>query len=185
MQLDVYLSEQASPDDLPNETQDQVLPYFDDVPTSNIDHRAADTFRRVDNDVVVFRHVECIQRLDLFPRSIQDPLIDRIGYAVIDEFGQHQTVLAFIKHLKGIRRERQAAADIGIPGQDRIDVSGELGPLILVDGMCDVGGRTLHLYPPRYTSFRLMTGRRCAVVVIGRITKASDSPRRHAILRWR
>ncbi len=37
VQLDVDLAQQTAADDLPDETEDQVLPDLDDVPTANVD----------------------------------------------------------------------------------------------------------------------------------------------------
>lgn len=124
-----------------------MLSNFYDIPAANIYHGAADALSGVDHDIVVLRHVKRIQRFDFLAYPIQNPLIDGVRHAVIDQFGQHQAVLALVKHLKGIRWKRESTADIRIPGQHGIDVPGKLGPLILVDSVRHVRRRPLHLYP--------------------------------------
>lgn len=61
MNLDVDLAEQTSSDDLPNQTQNQVLPAFDKVLGTNVDYRASDTLGGGDNDVVIFSHLESVE----------------------------------------------------------------------------------------------------------------------------
>lgn len=82
-----------------------MLPYFDDISTANVDHRAPNTLCGVDDDVVVLGHVKCIQSLDFLPRPVQYTLINRIRHAVIYELCQHQPVFAVVKHLEGVGRE--------------------------------------------------------------------------------
>ena len=89
--------------------------------------------------------MESVQVLDLPSRNIQYTLIDGIWDAVIDEFGQHETVLAFVEHLEGVGGEGQAATNIGIAGKHGIDVTGKFRALILVDGVRDVSIRTLNV----------------------------------------
>ena len=130
-----------------------MLPNFYNIAASDIDHRTPNTFCRVDNDVVVLRHVECIERFDFLARPIQHPLINCIRYAIVDQFGQHQAVFTFVEHLKGICREGKAAANVRISSQDGVDVSCEFRSLILIDGMCDIGRRALYLYPSGHAPF--------------------------------
>lgn len=79
--------------------------------------------------------MEGVECLDLLADSVQDTLIDCVGYTVVDELGQYETVLALVEHLKGIGGERQLVANVGISGKDGIDVTGEFFALILVDGV--------------------------------------------------
>ncbi|KAA8571643.1 hypothetical protein EYC84_001636 [Monilinia fructicola] len=55
---------------------------FYDIPTTNVNHRAANTLRRFNNDVVVLRHVECVKGLDLLSRAIEHTLINSIRDAL-------------------------------------------------------------------------------------------------------
>ena len=141
MQLDIDLAQETSPDDLPNQTQNQVFLDLDNVSTANVHHRATNTLCRLNHDVVVFCHVEGVQCLDLLADSVEDTLVDGVRYAVVDELGQDQTVLAVVEHLEGVGVERQQVADIGVSRENSIDVPCELGQLILVDGMLRAAGR--------------------------------------------
>lgn len=138
VELNIDLAQQTTANDLPDQTQNQVLADLNDIPATNVHHRAANTLGRVDHNVVVLGHVESVQLLDLLASLVQDTLINSIRYAVIDQLGQDQTVLALVEHLEGISREGQQVANIGIAGQDSIDVSREFGSLILVDGVGNV-----------------------------------------------
>ena len=147
VQLDIDLAEQTSPDDLPDQTQNQVLTHLDDITTANVDDGTPNALGRLDNNVVVLGEVEIVQLLDLLARLVQDTLVDCVGHAVVDELGQHETVLALVEHLEGIGGEGQAVADVRIASEHSIDVAGELGALIFVDGVGDVGGGALDLDP--------------------------------------
>ena len=100
--------------------------------------------------------MESIQGLDLLPRPIQHTLVNGVRYAVINELGQHQAVLAVVKHLESIGRKWEAVTNVWIPSKHRIDVSRELRSLVLIDRMCDVGGRALDLYSAAHTTLRLV-----------------------------
>ena len=145
VQLDVDLAEQTSPDDLPDQTQNQMLAHLNDVPTANVDNGTPNTLCRLNNDVVVLGEVEVVQLLDLFARLVENTLVDCVGYAVVDQLRQHETILALIEHLEGVGREGQAVANVWVAGKDGIDMARELGSLVLVDGVSDVGGRALDL----------------------------------------
>lgn len=136
-----------------------MLPYFDDISAAYIDHRTPDALCGVDDDVVVLGHVKCVQSLDFLPRPVQYTLINRIWHAVIYELRQHQAVFAVVEHLKGVGGERQPVSDVWISSQHRIDVSCEFRPLILIDCVCDIGRRTLDLYPSPNTALRLVSQR--------------------------
>lgn len=147
VQLNVDLAEQTSPDNLPDQTQNQVLAYFDNVSSTNVNHRTPNTLCGLNDNVVVLGEVEVVQRLDLLARLVQDTLVDCVRYAVVDQLGQHETVLARIKHLEGVGGEGQAVANVWVAREDGIDVARELCSLVFVDGVSDVCGRALHLDP--------------------------------------
>lgn len=140
VELDVNLAQQTTANDLPNQTQNKMLTNLDDVPAANVHDGAPNALGGVDHDVVVFRHVESVQLLDLLTGLVEDTLIDGVWDAVVDQLGQDQAVLALVEHLEGIGGEGQEVADVGIAGQDGIDVPRELGSLILVDRVGDIGG---------------------------------------------
>lgn len=121
-----------------------MLADLDDVTAADVYDRAADTLGRLDDDVVVLGHLECVEGLGLLAGHVENSLVDGVGDAVVDELRQDQAVFAVVEHLEGIGREGQATANIGIAGQDGIDVAGELGALILVDGVRDVRTGPLH-----------------------------------------
>ena len=99
-----------------------------------------------------------VQLLDFLPGFIQHTLINSVGNAIIDQFCQHQSILAFVEHLKGVCLERQKLTDIWITGKDSIDVPCEFSPLIFIDGVRDICGRTLDLNPPIKTALRNVSG---------------------------
>jgi hypothetical protein len=113
MELDVDLGEQTSPDDLPNETKDEMFPTFCEIRCANVDDRATDTFRRGDDDVVVLGYLEGVQRL-LGRGFVEDTRINGVGYGVVDQLAQNQAVLAFVEDLHGIGRDWEAARNIGV-----------------------------------------------------------------------
>jgi hypothetical protein len=115
-----------------------VLANLDNVSTSNVDDGAADALGGVDDDVVVLGHVESVQLLDLLAGLVQNTLINSIGNTVIDQLGEHQTILALVEHLECIGREGQEVANVGVTGQNSVDMSGEFGSLIFVDGVGDI-----------------------------------------------
>jgi hypothetical protein len=139
VQFNVDLSQETSPDDLPYQTQDQMLSNLDNVSTANVDNGATDTLGRLNDNVVVLCKVEVVQLLDLPARLIQHTLVNGVWDTVIDELGQNETVLALIEHLKGVGGEWQAVANIGVASKDGIDMARELGSLVFVDGVGDVG----------------------------------------------
>ena len=161
MEFDVDLAQETSPNDLPDEPQNEMLADFDDIATSNIDDGAANPLGRVDDDVIILGHVKSIQNLDLFAGLIQDTLVDRIGDTVIDQLGQNQAIFALVEHFKGVGRKGKFMAYVRIAGKNGIDVPRELGSLILIDGMGGVGGGTLEVDCfATYASLRDMTGTR-------------------------
>jgi hypothetical protein len=147
VQLDIDLAEQTSPDDLPDQTQNQVLTHLDDITTANVDDGTPNTLGRLDNNVVILSKVEIVQLLDLLARLVQDTLVDCVWHAVVDELGQHETILALVEHLEGVSGEGQTVADVRVASEHSIDVAGELGALVFVDGVGDVRGGALDLDP--------------------------------------
>lgn len=79
--------------------------------------------------------MECIQLLYLLARPIQDSLVDGVRHAVVDEFREHQAVLARIKHLERVEREGKEVPDVWVASKHGIDVRGESRSLVFVDSM--------------------------------------------------
>lgn len=138
MELDINLAQQAAANDLPDQTQNEMLANLNDISTSDIHDGAANTLCGVDDDIVVLCHVESIQFLDFLSSLVQNTLINGIRHAVIDQLCQNKTILALVEHFESIGREGQKLADVRVAGQNCIDVSGELGSLIFIDRMCDI-----------------------------------------------
>lgn len=88
MKLDIDLAKQTTLDDLPNETENQVLTTFNKILGTNVNNRASDSLGRVDNDIVVLGHLEIVDLLS----SIENTLIDGVRHSVVDEFTQNQTI---------------------------------------------------------------------------------------------
>lgn len=135
MKLNVNLAQETSANNLPDQTENQVLLGLHDVAAANVDNRTTDTLGRLDDNVVVLRHVEIVQRLELLADPIHNTLVNCIRYTVVDEFGQYETVFALVKHLERVNWEGKLVANVDVAGENRVDVSGELGSLILVDGV--------------------------------------------------
>ena len=79
MKLDVDLSKQATPNDLPNESQDKMLSALGKIGGSNVNHGAANTLGRGNNDVVVLGNLEGIEWLARL-WLVEDSRIDRIRH---------------------------------------------------------------------------------------------------------
>ena len=157
MELDVDLAKQTSADNLPNQAKDEMFTHFDDVLSANVHHRAADTLCGLNNNVVVLRHVESVQLLDLLARPIEHTFVNCVGNAVVYEFCKHQAILALVKHLKGVGWERKEMANIGITGEHGIDVTGEFGALVLVDCVRRARSRATDSDPATLTRFLSMS----------------------------
>ena len=153
MQLDIDFAQQSSADDLPDQAKNQVLPHLNNVAAANVDHGAPDTFRRLNDNVVVLRHLEGVERLGLPASHVQHTLVDGVGHAVVDELGQNEAVLALVEHLERVGGEREAGANIRVAGKDGVDVAGELGALVLVDGVGGISVRPLDVDLAADTSF--------------------------------
>src|SRR5271163_309439 len=95
--------------------------------------------------------MESIESFYLLPWTVQNTLINGIWDTIIDQFGKHKTILAFIKHLECICWERKTRTQIRVSSKDGIDMSGELSPFILINGMCNIRRRTLNLNAPAHT----------------------------------
>lgn len=111
--LDIHLRQQTSPDDLPNETQDQVLSSFNDIGGADVDDGAADSFGGRDDNVVVLGHLESIEGLAR-RGFVQDTRVNRLGYGVVDQFAKDETIASFVKQLHGVRWNGEASADVRI-----------------------------------------------------------------------
>lgn len=96
--------------------------------------------------------MEGIEALDLLSRPVQNSLVDGVGDTVVDELGEDETVLTLVEHLKGIGREGQAIANVGVASQDGVDMTGELGSLVLIDGVGNVGIGALDLNLAAYAT---------------------------------
>lgn len=101
MKLDIDLSEKSTTNNLPDQAQDQVLTALSDISRADVHNGAPNSLCGGDNDVVVFGDLERVER---FARGglVEDTVIDRFWYGVVDEFTEDQTVSAFVEELHGI-----------------------------------------------------------------------------------
>lgn len=152
VELDVYFSEQTAADDLPDKTKDKMLADFNDVTSTDVDNGATDALGRLNDDVVVLAHLKSIEVLGLLAGQVQDPFIDSIRDTIVDELRKDQAILAVVEHFEGIGGEGEACAKVLIAGKDRVNVAGEFGALILIDGVGDVGVGALDLNPAADTT---------------------------------
>jgi len=96
--------------------------------------------------------MEVVQCLDFLAGSIHNTLVNGIRYTVIDQLGQHETVLTMIEHLEGIGGEREQVSNIRVAGKNRIDVTSESCALVLIDRVRGVGRVPLHCNPTSASS---------------------------------
>jgi hypothetical protein len=122
-----------------------MFPSLRDILRSDVDDGTSDSFGRSDDDIVVLRDLECVQGA-FGGGLVEDSVIDRIGYRVVDQFTKDQTVYdgnrgkrvtisvkhesrggkknkpertsTFIEQLHGIRRNRKKLSNIRIPCQN-------------------------------------------------------------------
>ena len=91
MNFDIDLAQKTSPNDLPNEAQDQVFPSLRDILRTNVDDRTSDTLGRGDDDVVVLSDLEGVE-FTLRGGFVENSVIDRVRHRVVDKFTQDQPV---------------------------------------------------------------------------------------------
>jgi hypothetical protein len=113
MKLDIHLRQQSSSDNLPNETQDQMFPSLSDIARSDVHDGTSDTFRRRDDDIVVFCNLECVEG---FTRGgfVEDTGVDGVGDGVIDEFAEDETVFTVVEELHCLCWDGEAVVDVWI-----------------------------------------------------------------------
>jgi putative heme degradation protein len=115
VQPQIDLSQQTSPDDLPDQAQNQMFPSFCDVTRSNVDNRTPDTFSGRYNDVVVFGDLERVQGFTCGRmRFVENTDIDGIRDGIVNQFAKNETILAVIKQLHGLSRNRETIADVWV-----------------------------------------------------------------------
>src|SRR5690348_11417576 len=87
--LQIDLGKQPNLDDLPDETENKMFTPFDQILRTDIDDTAANGFGRIDDHIVVFRHLE---RVDL-GTLVEHTLVNSLGNRVIDQFASvvHET----------------------------------------------------------------------------------------------
>ena len=113
VELDIDLSKQTSSNNLPDETENEMLATFCDVRCTDVHDGAANTLCRGNDNVVVLRDLESVQRL-LGGRLVENTSIDRVWDRVVDQFAQNQTVLAFVEYLHCVGGDCEAASDIRV-----------------------------------------------------------------------
>lgn len=100
VELDINLAQKSAPDNLPDETENQVLTALNDIAGANIDDGTADGLCGIDDNVVVFGHVEVVELLGAGGGTIEDTLVDRVGDGIVDELCEDEAIFALVKHLQ-------------------------------------------------------------------------------------
>lgn len=108
--LDINLVEKTFANDLPNEAKDEVLPALNEVRSANVYDRKTERLRGRDDEVVVLGLLEGVDGFGAgggcgrggeggrsatvrFRRGlVEHALVDRIGYRVVDELREDETV---------------------------------------------------------------------------------------------
>ena len=62
MKLDIDLTQESTSNNLPNQAEDKVFPAFNKICAADVDNMSK-TFCRVDNEIVVFDHLELTEFL--------------------------------------------------------------------------------------------------------------------------
>ena len=137
--LDVNLAQETTPDDLPDQPEDQVFPSFRDVLRTDVDDGASDTLGRRDDDVVVFGDLKGVE-FALRGGLVENPIVNGVGHRIVDQFTQDQTVCssarlsagpstdayrawsdwrtsAFVEQLHGVGGDWQQVPNIGVSRQ--------------------------------------------------------------------
>lgn len=66
VELDVNTAQETFADDLPDQSEDEMLPPVGNILWTNVDDTASNTLGGGDDDVVVFRYLECVQSFGLW-----------------------------------------------------------------------------------------------------------------------
>jgi len=91
MNLDIDLAQKTSPDDLPDQTQDQVFPTLRNILRTDVDDGTSDTLGRGDDDVVVLGDLEGVE-FTLRGGFVENSVVDRVRHRVVDKFTENQSV---------------------------------------------------------------------------------------------
>ena len=83
MKFDVDLGQQSTTDDLPDKTQNQMFPSLCNIRGSDVDDGTPDGLGGGNDDVIVLRHLEVVQRF-AGGRQIEDTSVDSIWNGVVD-----------------------------------------------------------------------------------------------------
>ena len=84
-------AQKAASNDLPDQAQNQMFSALGQVRRPNVDDRAANGFRRSDDNVIVFGDLEGVEWLSRFG-DVENSGIDCVGDGVVDQFTKDQTV---------------------------------------------------------------------------------------------
>lgn len=91
MKLDIDLCEETSSNDLPDQTENQVLPAFVEIGSSDVDNRETERFGGSDDKIVVLSHLEVVESSRFLGRRhgggssrfsssfVENSLVDRVG----------------------------------------------------------------------------------------------------------
>lgn len=142
MELDIDLAEQSTSNNLPDETQDEMLPAFLKVLGSNIYDGTTNSLGGGDNDVVVLGHLESVKWLS-GGRLVEDTHIDSVRNGVVNQFAKDETITALVEELHGACWYREAITDVAVSLEHSIDVIRKLRTFVFVESMADVGGGPL------------------------------------------
>lgn len=136
MNLDINLTQQTPPDNLPDQPQNQMFSPFFQITRTDVDYGTSDTFCRSDDDIVIFCHLECVEGF-WFPFGewfVEDTFIDGFRDGVVDQLAQDETIYTglgragswktapftatFVEQLHSICRDRQNMIQIRIASQN-------------------------------------------------------------------
>jgi len=79
-----HLGKEANFDDLPDESEDQMLAPFDQVLTANVDDAATDCLGRINHNIVVFGHLKRVHW-----RLVQYTLVNGVRNSSIDQLAKY------------------------------------------------------------------------------------------------
>lgn len=106
-----------------------------DISRSNVDNGTSNSLSGVNDNVVVLSHLELVELLQPGAGTVENTLIDGIGYGVVNELCEQKTVLALLEDLGSVGWEGKSVANVGVSIQNSVDVSRKLGSFVLFDSV--------------------------------------------------
>jgi len=106
----IDFAEETDLDDLPDQTQHQVRGTINKILATNVDDVAANSFGRVDGDLLVLSHFVHVEVIAL----VEHTLINSVRNGVVDQFAQQQAIFHRGEQGHVLRVDRQSVSNVAI-----------------------------------------------------------------------